>query len=421
MKKSLLVVLFFIGALVFGQETDADDDFDSIFDDAQDITAEENDMIHGAGENTGADNNSLIKFYGYLDSELGLCFNSRVGEIGDGDKRCYMSEYFSFKNDLSFVSRPDETFAMHGTVRTQFFPIEWATLREIYFDYMASQYCLVSAGKKIHNWGYVRIFNNEDDYGLQSRLTTNIVADSETCASGAITVPYNFMTFTAIALYNPESDKNKKNNTKNNPKFEDISFAGSLEFTFWQASINFYGRRTAPSEYTFDVSNGRGISNVLGVEAKKTFFEYDCYAQNTVQIGGVDDKVIGNIFTGGFYRIWDNAGLNIEMQDMYSYETKKNTLKMAMDLGFRRIGPKKNLKLGIQWRHDSTYYYDKTLVNEYEKNSGENCWVKVGIINSRVLPHVDWKNGVEFFYDPEKKPYLYKVRLASVMQLKIDY
>ena len=44
MKKNFLLVIFLVGSLVFAQ--DIDDDFDAIFENAGDITAEENDKIN---------------------------------------------------------------------------------------------------------------------------------------------------------------------------------------------------------------------------------------------------------------------------------------------------------------------------------------------------------------------------------------
>ena len=420
MKKTLLLILFSLCFVAFSQESeDSDDDIDSIFETAEDITAEENDKINGTPAHVEQKLPVSIKLYGNLDSEIGLCFTQLYGNFGKDKSSRYVSEYFNFKNDFSMVSRVDNNFAIHGTVRTEFFPIEWAKVREIYFDYMAGQYLLVSAGKKITNWGYVRVFNNEDDYeDVDQRLTTNIVADSINCISGVITIPFSFVTLTAIGLYNPS---NHTEYTKNNPpKMTDISFAGSIEFTFWQTSLNLFGRRTAPSEVSFDGATGKGITNVLGWEIKRSIFSYDCYVQNTCQIGGIDDRVKGNILTAGFYRIWDNAAVNIEVQDVYRFDDKNTTLRFAADLGFRRIGPKKNLKLGIQWRHDSTFDLEKIdSKNVYDKN--ETCWVKIGLIKSNVFPHVDWKNGIEVLYDPYEYPYVYKARLGSIMKLKIDY
>ncbi|MBQ0039297.1 MAG: hypothetical protein KBS64_02575 [Treponema sp.] len=410
----------------FAQDDQSMNDFDDIFNDAQDITAEENDRIN-ASENSTIDEKGAFsfKFFGKLDSEIGLAFTERIGEIKDGDSRYYVSEYFNFKNDLSFSARKDDTFAMHGTVRSEFFPIDLFNLRELYFDYMAGRYCLVSAGKKIHNWGYVRIFNNEDDYNTDVRITTNIVADSEKCMSGVLSFPFSFVTVTLVALYNPDEEKDHPVDKDNPPKLEDISFAGSMEFLVGQTSINLYGRRSAPSEYNYKKASGTGISNVFGIEGKRSIGNYDFYLQNTCQVGGLEDKLKTNYVTAGFYRLWNDVGLNVEFQDVYDLKDEKTTLRCAIDFGMRRLGPDKDLKLGIQWRHDTGF--DKTdyinITDDYnlEKNNYERCKIKIGLVKSNVLPHVDWQNGIEFYYDVNEYPYFYKARLGSIMKLKVKY
>lgn len=440
MKKVFLLLVFLtMASSVFAVGAESDDDFDSIFDDAQDITAEENDKIHGVQEESGKINFPMnIKFYGHLDTELGVAYNRRFCDLSyikteeneltgetfysvDYKKRQYFSEYFLFTNDFSMVARADETFAFHATVRTEFFPIDWANLREIYCDYMASQYCLLSIGKKIHNWGYVRIFNNEEDFeDVNDRLTTNIVADSINCVSGTMVVPLSFVTLTGMALYNP--NKHSEYSKTNPPSFEDISFAGSMEFTFLQTAINFYGRRTAQSEVIRDKDDVIiGITNVVGAEIKRTFFNFDWYAQDTCQLKGLKNKPASNIVTAGFYRLWEDFGLNAEGQYVYDIDTKSSVYRICLDMGIRRVGPRRNLKLGIQWRHDSSFVKNWNEINEKKKNSGEKCWIKIGLIKSNILPHCDWKNGIELFYDTASRPYFYQVRLASIIHLKVDY
>lgn len=425
MKKVLLLVLCFFGAAVFSyktvaQENDSDleDDFDSIFDEAEDITAEEHDAANAHLNMNSQESDLLVipfKFYGNLNSELGLVGGKRFGKT---DKRKhFVSGYFDFENKISFVSRADESFTMHGTLCTTFFPIEWVKSKksELYFDYMGGQNFIVSAGKKNLNWGYVRIFSNIDDFEeTEVRLTTNIVADSEKSIVGSLTFPFSFLTVTGVVLY--DLDEKVKFNNDDPPKVDQLSYAGSLEFTFLQASVNLYGRRTAASQDSITDRNPYGINNVLGIEMKRTFFDYDIYLQDTMRISGRDKFTAqDNIFTIGTYRIWDYFGFNVEIQNVHGIEKKEeSTWRIALDMGVRRLGKERDTKIAVQWRHD-------TNNRDVNGNMLDNCWVKIGVIKSRVLKHVDWNNGLQIYYRWNEKPYVYDFRLASYFRLNIGY
>ncbi|MCQ2241050.1 hypothetical protein [Treponema sp.] len=442
MKKSLLLVLFFIGSLCFGQSADdgfvsgADDDFDAIFDDVEDITAEENDKIN-APQNVEEVKSfePYFKFYGRMKSELGMVYGRRLGDttkkyykdspaynaaIANGtidleDRRKWTAGYFDYENNLSFVARPDETFAIHGNLCTTFFPIQWVNYENstLYYDYMAGPYCLFTAGKKTLNWGYVRIFNNVTDYSQEERLTTNIVADSASSIIASLSFPLSFMTATGVILYNLNSGL--VFSKEEPPKVDELSYAGSLEFSFWQASFNFYGRRTAKDVNSISEKNPYGINNVVGFEAKKTIFNYDCYLQNTFRFGGKDDFYAeAEIITLGSYRAWDRWGYNAEFQNVYKIEDHMNIQRVAVDVGIKEVGPKRNLKLIFQWRHDS---------NRYTQNGNylDNCWFKIGLVKTNILKHLDWVNGMEIYYRSLRHPEIYQARLASYFTLTVDY
>lgn len=434
MKKFLLLVIFSLGSLCFCQEPD--DDFDDIFNDAQDVTAEENDRINRPKDSdTITFDISKVKFYGKLKSEMGLIYGQRFGDLyekklvldeedgktkeieGDKHRRRWLAGYIDFENNLSFVARADESFAIHGNLCTTFFPIDWINKEKstIYFDYMAGPYCLVSAGKKNLDWGYVRIFNNTDDYSQEERLTTNIVADSESSIVGTMTFPLGILTATGVILYNLDSSLEFSKDDP--PKVDELSYAGSLEFYFLQASLNLYGRRTARNQSLESTlpEDVYGIKNVVGLEFKRTFFGFDCYAQNTFSFWGKSKRYTDSyIMTFGSYRIWNIWGYNAEFQKVRKIHDNKDIYRYALDLGVKNVGPKRDLKLAVQWRHDSNRF----------SNAGEyldNCWVKVGFVKSNFFKHLDWNNGVQIFYEGGDNPRIYQVRLASYFTLDVGY
>lgn len=428
MKKILLLILCITGAFIFpseikAQEVDSEfEDDDSIFDNAEDITAEENNLANADSESASMEADLLVipfKFYGNLRSDLGLAFGKRFGDLYKikGQREKYVSGYFDFENKVSFVSRIDESFTMHGTLCTTFFPVNWVNpgKSELYFDYMGGQNLIVSAGKKNLNWGYVRIFSNVDDFeDTKVRLTTNIVADSENSIIGSVTFPFSFVTATGVILY--DLDNNIDFDNDDPPKVDQLSYAGSIEFTFLQASVNLYGRRSAADSSSITETNPYGINNVLGIEMKRTFFDYDIYLQNTLRVSGRDKlSVDDNIFTIGTYRLWDYFGFNVEVQNVCGIEKNdESTWRVALDMGWRRLGSDRDTKVVVQWRHDS---------NRYEKKGEwlDNCWVKFGVIKSRVMRHVDLHTGLQLYYRWDETPYVYDFKFASYFRLDVGY
>lgn len=456
MKKSFLLVIFIIGAFAFAQ--DIDDDFDSVFDDVQDITAEENDRINASNENKiESKSDSNFNFSGKMISEMGLIYGHRFGDltkrkynedtetwgiVTEGDssyRRNWLAGYFDFENHLSFVARADETFSIRGNLCSTFFPIKWINEEKsfLYFDYMAGPYCIVTAGKKNLNWGYVRIFNNVKDYSQKERLSTNIVADSESSVIGSMTFPLAFMTATGVILY--DLHNTYEFNKEEPPKVDELSYAGSFEFYFKQASINIFGRRTARavskrlytgswytsgsdvreddnasgSENSNEINDPYAIKNVIGIEAKKTILNYDCYIQNSLRFSGKGNfHYEANYLTLGSYRIWEKWGYNAEFQNFYNITNNENTYRAALDFGVKNVGPKKDLKLAIQWRHDTNSYSGKYM---------DNCWVKFGLIKSNFFKHLSWVNGIQLFYRTQDNVGIYQARLASYFTLNVDY
>lgn len=425
------------------------DDFDSLFENAEDtdeavITDEER-----AGTTYNVQVGAIkfpIEVSGTMNTDLGGAF---IYEDGVGDA----TFYFDFKNYLYFTVRPDTYLALKGVVKTTM-PKDSADteseqnshllyLYEMYFDYLLLDRIYITAGKKKSVWGNIRLFSDYYDESENISSTdsdetsdtidtnvndakfTNILYDSREYISGIVKVPFGNHTFTALAMYNDETNVSST-------KTERMSLAGSLEFIVFNTSINFMGRRFRLKN-TDDNLNAKQLP-IVGMEVKRTILNFDVYGQSLLRIQ--DGKSMGDIFTSKFddlsslnrivstvgtYRLWsENApyvGFNFEFQNIYRPEPSASetfsTNRFAFEFGMAKLGPDRNIKPAIQWNHNIT---DK---------SG---FFKAGIVFSRVLPHCDWRFGAKYEYGKVSKDEttgethtFSKLTVGTYIRINLDY
>ena len=400
------------------------DDFDSLFENAEDV--EEAVVTEEVKAGTDYDLklgtiNLPIEVSGYLNTEFGSAF---VREDGDND----MSLYFDFKNYIYFTTRPDKYLALKGVLKTSMPKDDEDTERsnllylyEMYFDYLMLNRIYITAGKKKSSWGNIRLFSNSDDYENDSdALFTNILYDSRDYISGIIKIPVGNQTFTMLAMYNEET-------TSDSPSSKDMSLAGNAEFIIFNTAISFFGRRF-PLSYSDDSENFH--NPIVGTEIKRTILGTDLYGQ---VLGRVADSTRAkSIFTSKFtdwdtfekiistvgcYHLWaDSApyvGFNFEFQNIYlptpNEDERYFVNRFAFDFGMAKLGPKKNIKVGVQWNHNIT------------ENSG---FIKPGIILSRVMPHCDWRTGFKYEYgltDEGSADTYTKLTIGTYLTITLDY
>lgn len=409
------------------QELFDSDDIDSLFEDSEDIHVEEQDAADPAGSQaltiTVADYSVPLKFSGSLDAELGgFLTNERKTQ----NKDVSPSLLFSLTNYLNFMARIDKTLAVRGSTSVSFPPSKnIITLEELYFDYLIFDRIYITAGKKETAWGYTRLFSDENAYNLytdkdydslteaekeefrremekQGALFTNILSDSKSSVSGLMRIPLWTGTLSGIVLYNGASTE---------PKADEISVAGSVEMTFFHTSFNIFGRK--------DPRRDDGVQPVIaGAEAKKTVFGTDLYIQGIGKLTDEKDDFSKCVFTGGFYRLWDghdpNFGINVEFQDSYNKLLKKNSCRVYVDMGLKRLGKNKDMKIGLQWQH----------IIKSETNDDKSGLVKLAFIKSGLFPHADWETGIEVRYHPADEEYRNKmhfIRLGSSVSIQVNY
>lgn len=425
-----IAALFLCFSFAFSQaEDDISFDDDSLFSDSEDVVVGQSDASEYVASKQsvkigGSEYYIPLKFTGHFESDFGY-YGTRHSQNSENNE-FKNSLYFDLENYIYFMARLDKTLSVRGTTSVKFPPKKDSIkLDELYFDYLIWDRIYVTAGKKATSWGYTRLFSGENAYSFytdtdydklteeekeqirqeierQGYLYTNILSDSSDSVSGLLRIPLWTGTLSGIVLYSGDSTE---------PSFSDISAAGSLEMTFFHTTFNIFGRK---SPRTADGST----PVVAGAEAKRTIFGTDLYVQGIGKLADNHSDVSKYVFTGGFYHLWDsydpNFGLNFEFQDSYNKVLEKNSCRLYLDMGLRRLGKKKDMKLGLQWQH----------ILKSETEDDKSGLVKVGFIKSGLFPNADWSTGVEVRYHQPDENYenrIYMVRLGSSIQVKMDY
>lgn len=412
MRKLFITSLFLLlGVFTFSQtaeeifnESGEDFDIDDIFDTGEDA---ETPLVTETNDNTITINNYSIPltFSGNLSAELG------VGYINDREAESRKTGYIDLKNRLYLTSFPTKDLGVRAIFLIAFPSYSFA-VEEVYFDYILNDMLYITAGKKSTTWGYVRLFttdlkdsrNDKNGFGFD----TNILSDSGSGTSVLLRFPFWTGTISAICLY-------RGKNTE--PKMSDMDFAGSIEMTMYNTVVNVFGRK-----YPGEDSELKPINNGLlgGIELKRTILGFDIYGQGIakfkdnqkvkelVKDSKLDRSTFGDIvYTLGLYRWWDdfdpNIGFNFEFQEEFIPDSKTHIRRIGFDGGVKRLGPRKNIKIGTEWMHSIS---DKT------------GYVKPGIIISGLFHHANWNNGVKFDY---KDGSLKKITFGSYIEINLNY
>ena len=402
-----------IADLAFSDD-DAFDDLDDIFFGAEDTDAVINAPSQAEGLATTLTVGDVaipLRLSGSLTSSLGYGQQRTDDDITN-------SGYFDFYNYLYLYARPDTYLTVRASIVTNFpkereLPI--LSFQELYFDYLVCDKIYVTAGKKGTTWGYTRLFTTDFDEAKKAEydesnakiiggFSTNVLSDSIEAISCMLRIPFWTGMFSAIALYKGDGSS---------MDMEDMSYAASIEVTVWKTAINLFGRKN-PNESRY--TSATISSHLMGFEVKRTVLGADVYVQEIAQFPSIrnmkhlffeHDKTVfsSHLVTAGLYRWWDkhdpNIGFNIEGQLEYLPATNEYFRRVAFDGGLRRIGPKKNIKIGFAWVHNV--------------DSGIG-YVKPGISVANVLPHADWSTGLQIEYGSDD----YKTKYTFGTYLKIS-
>ena len=400
----LIVSIFSFSA--FSQEFEADqtDDFDSIFEDAEDLSEPltQEEKPETPAQSVASAFSSMVHFSGSFSGDVGAAYaHIRDEDEGDDDA----SGFFSLKNTLNMTVSPVNTFAVRGSLYTGIDNSFTLEVQKLYFDYLLLDHLYISAGKKTISWGNVRLFNSSyygegthsgGLYCTGPRYADIFYEDGVPLALD-IRYPWSWGTLT-FAATGSNTDKVKPNN---------FNYYGSLEVSVLNTNINLYAKR--PAKNTDPVR-----TNLAGLEIKRTILGFDTYAQGIVRVKDIQklnspDGYDYVLATAGLYRLFDrfepNIGFNIEYQHEWNPSSEKEHYdRIAFEGGLKRMGKKKNLKLGILSHYNIT---------ENHGYSGLN------FIVSGVLPYADWSNKLAVGYGSKYE--IPTVLVSSSITLSLDY
>ncbi len=414
------------------------EDFDYLFEDSQDINLDNGEkpkVAESPKKETTVKKvtdavSKVIKLSGHLTADVGYgaknetynpnatATSTTTTTTTTTEEDTFESEgYLDFENYLYFDATPSELFKIHGSFYTAFktpygsnsFSFD---LKTIYLDYFLFDRIYISAGKKSESWGNTRIFNKSDYYGTSGYtkrngpIYTNILTDASNHASVQIKIPWTYGNLNFIGMYDYTSKITSK-------KFKDhMSYAFSSDVVLWHTNINFFTRFYGNNE-----EDSVKKHPLFGLEAKKTIFGFDIYAQG---IASVKDFSLLNkasegydflVWTGGFYRLWSKSnfefGINLEYQGVnqaaeitegfYVYApSEQYTHRLAIEAG-SKFGPNKNHKVGLAWNYNLTEKKGQIALNY--KIAG-------------LFPYVQLENAAVWYYGSDLTQTDFKLLIA---------
>ena len=404
---------------LFDEEKSFDDeesfdmyDFDSIFADAEDLEEPVKDPEPEKGTTPAqiiaSAFSSMVHFSGTFNGDVGVLYAHRKNTDENGnDKNDDVSGYISLKNKLNMSIVPADFFSVKGSLFTGIdndFKIE---VTELYFNYLLLNTLYISAGKKSISWGNIRLFNSEyygcDIHSMCLYSTgpkyADIFSEDDVPLAIDIKYPWSWGTITVAATGNIKPEET--------PHPNNFNYYGSLEFSVLNTNFNIYGKRCA--------QNTDPIRNPLfGLEVKRTILGFDTYAQGIARVKNFTalnspDGYDYVIATAGMYRLFDsfdpNIGFNIEYQ--YEFNPASEAIhyhRIAFEGGLKRIGKKKNMKIGVMSHYNFTDNHGFSGLN---------------FIVSGLFPYAEWSNKVAVGYG-SKYP-IPTIMLSSALTLVLDY
>lgn len=428
---SLLAVSILGVSLIFSQEllsseaSGTSDDFDLLFEDVSDVVVEEDSSSKKKASESRLNFSLPVTFSGSLTAKAGGGYRcSRLeGEASEHEG----FSYFDFENYFYINARADKTFSFNASILTDLKDLSsvssYIDLYEMYFDYILLDRLYVTGGKKYISWSYARIFKDDekvkDNDVISFYRRTNLLFDSRKSVDFLLRFPVYTGTLTVAALYDGNSSE---------PGFDALSFAFSGEMTFFNTSVNLFARKT-PEENDW-VKNGNLTTFVEGIEAKRSFWGVDVYGQFQTSARSFkkafkyyrdwDNDYFKNIIaTGGFYYLWDrfdpNIGVNVEYQyfcnndyELASDDADRHNHALGFDFGVKRLGPKKNIKVGVEGRMSLSDWQG---------------YVKPGVSVANIFPHMDWETGLKYEFNKpaggaETED---RITVGSFLKLHVNY
>ena len=369
MKKifSLFICLISLSIFFFAQESEDAFDFDSLFEDVEDVEAvvEESPVQKEPTEKTKSD---AFSFSG--------TFSANIGLFAQYPKNpAYFCGGLQFQNELSFLAKASAALTLQGSLLTNekiiTDTVDAIELSSLYFDYLMFNRLLLTAGKKHYDWGNTLYFESnvlEELEGFSKHLSVQLV------------FPLSPFTLSLLGMYNGKVGETM------NPSFFDL--AGSIDTSLWQTNMKVFSR------YWSNTSTDSVKKIVFGFEWKRDILGLDFYQQALYYSDLkdlVDFKPEKIQLISGLSQFWEGqykTALLIEHKWKHNFLNDNDEQVIALNAGISRL-LQGRLKLGLQAEHN------------FAKYSG-NINLLAVLPGSRYgFPHADLQFGIPLDYDKD--------------------
>lgn len=367
MKKifSLFICLASLSVFLFAQEIEDAFDFDSLFDDVEDVEAivEEIPVQKESTEKTKTD---TLSFSGAFSADMAVFaqYPKNPAYFGGG---------LLFKNELSFLAKASAALTLQGSLLTNekiiTDTVNAIELSSLYFDYLMFNRLLLTAGKKHYDWGNTLYFESnvlEEFQKFSEHLSVQLV------------LPLSPFTLSFLGMYNERVGESM------DPYL--LDFAGSIDTSLWQTNMKVFSR------YWSNTSTDSVKKIVFGFEWKRDILGLDFYQQALYYSDLrdiVDFKPEKTQLISGLSQFWEGqykTALLIEHKWKHNFLNDNDEQVIAFNAGISRL-LQGRLKLGLQVEHN------------FAKHSG-NINLLAVLPGSRYgFPHADLQFGIPLNYD----------------------
>ena len=367
MKKiiSLFICLISLSIFFFAQESEDAFDFDSLFEDVQDVEAivEESPVQKEPPEKTKSD---VFSFSGAFSADMAVFaqYPKNPAYFGGG---------LLFKNELSFLAKASAALTLQGSLLTNekiiTDTVDAIELSSLYFDYLMFNRLLLTAGKKHYDWGNTLYF--------ESNVLEELEKFSEHL-SVQFVLPLSPFTLSFLGMYNGSVGETM------NPSLFDLATA--IEASLWQTNVKAFSR------YWSNTSTASVKKIVFGLEWKRDILGLDFY-QQALYYSDLRDIVDFNPekiqLVSGLSQFWEGqykTALLIEHKWLWDNLEDENVHTIAFNAGISRL-LQGRLKLGLQAEHN------------FASKSG-NIYLLAVLPGSQYgFPHADLQFGIPLNYD----------------------
>mgnify|MGYP000926521221 CR=1 FL=1 len=369
MKKiiSLFICLISLSIFFFAQESEDAFDFDSLFEDVQDVEAIV-EKIPVQKESTEKTKTDTLSFSGTFSADMAVFaqYPKNPAYFGGG---------LQFQNELSFLAKASAALTLQGSLLTNekivTDGVNAITLTTLYFNYLMLNRLLLTAGKKSYSWGNTLYF--------ESNVLEELEKFSEHL-SVQLVLPLSPFTLSFLGMYNGSVGETM------NPSLFDL--AASIEASLWQTNIKAFSR------YWSNTSTGSVKKIVFGFEWKRDILGLDFYQQALYYSDLrdiVDFKPEKIQLISGLSQFWEGqykTALLIEHKWKHNFLNDNDEQVIALNAGISRL-LQGRLKLGLQAEHN------------FAKYSG-NINLLAVLPGSRYgFPHADLQFGIPLDYDKD--------------------